>query len=189
MKKVLALVLAVMLLVCGLAGCGAKGKVVVGYTIYEPMNYLDENGELVGFDTELAEAVVRGLHDGGVLSVAKHYPSTSAAVDTHMGPAVSEESYERIVDYNLYPYLELSKRGLMDGIMVGATQSRIMRDSMIYSTIAYFAIFYTMRPLIGNNALWLAFSSYMFLRGVLQYFMAKRLQIVYKQAEGAAKAN
>ena len=69
--------------------------------------------------TELAEAVVRGLHDGGVLSVAKHYPSTSAAVDTHMGPAVSEESYERIVDYNLYPYLELSKRGLMDGIMVG----------------------------------------------------------------------
>lgn len=29
---------------------------VVGYTIYEPMNY-EENGELVGFDTELAKAV------------------------------------------------------------------------------------------------------------------------------------
>ncbi len=61
MKKVLALVLAAMLLVCGLAGCGAKGKVVVGYTIYEPMNYLDENGELTGFDTELAQAVFDGL--------------------------------------------------------------------------------------------------------------------------------
>ena len=61
MKKVLALVLAAMLLVCGLAGCGSAGKVVVGYTIYEPMNYLDENGELTGFDTELAEAVFEGL--------------------------------------------------------------------------------------------------------------------------------
>ena len=61
MKKVLALMLAVMLLVCGLAGCGSAGKVVVGYTIYEPMNFLDENGELIGFDTELAEAVFENL--------------------------------------------------------------------------------------------------------------------------------
>ena len=35
----------------------AEKTVVVGYTIYEPMNYFDENNELVGFDTELAEAV------------------------------------------------------------------------------------------------------------------------------------
>ena len=35
--------------------------IVVGYTIYEPMNYLDENGKLVGYDTELAEAVFGNL--------------------------------------------------------------------------------------------------------------------------------
>ena len=35
--------------------------VVVGYTIYEPMNYLDESGKLVGYDTELAEAVFGNL--------------------------------------------------------------------------------------------------------------------------------
>ncbi len=29
----------------------------VGYTIYAPMNYTDENGKFVGFDTELAEEV------------------------------------------------------------------------------------------------------------------------------------
>lgn len=58
MKKVLALILAVMMIVCCFAGCGSKEKtIVVGYTIYEPMNYLDESGKLVGFDTELAEAV------------------------------------------------------------------------------------------------------------------------------------
>jgi MATE family multidrug resistance protein len=72
---------------------------------------------------------------------------------------------------------------MMDGIMVGATQSRIMRNSMLMATAAYFALFYSLQPLIGNNALWLAFTSYMFLRGVFQYFMSNRLQTIYKQAE------
>ena len=61
MKKLLALLLSIMLICCVFTGCGAKGTVVVGYTIYEPMNYLDESGKLVGFDTELAEAVFKGL--------------------------------------------------------------------------------------------------------------------------------
>lgn len=39
----------------------AKGEMVIGYTVYEPMNYTDENGEFVGFDTELAEAVCAKL--------------------------------------------------------------------------------------------------------------------------------
>ncbi|MBR5493671.1 MAG: MATE family efflux transporter [Alistipes sp.] len=72
---------------------------------------------------------------------------------------------------------------MMDGIMVGATQSRIMRNSMLLATMAYFALFYCFEPLIGNNALWLAFTSFMFLRGVLQYFMSRRLQTIYAQAE------
>lgn len=72
---------------------------------------------------------------------------------------------------------------MMDGIMVGATQSRIMRNSMLWATAAYFLLFFTLEPLIGNNALWLAFTSYMFLRGVFQYFMSRRLQVVYRQAE------
>ena len=72
---------------------------------------------------------------------------------------------------------------MMDGIMVGATQSRIMRNSMLLATAAYFLLFYTLEPVIGNNALWLAFTSYMFLRGVFQYFMSRRLQTIYAQAE------
>jgi len=39
----------------------AKGKLVIGYTDYAPMNYLDENGTLVGFDTEFAKAVCEKL--------------------------------------------------------------------------------------------------------------------------------
>ena len=34
-----------------------EGKFVVGCTLFEPMNYNDENGNFVGFDTEYAKAV------------------------------------------------------------------------------------------------------------------------------------
>ncbi len=39
----------------------SKGSVVVGYTIYKPMNYKDDSGKLVGYDTELAEKVFGNL--------------------------------------------------------------------------------------------------------------------------------
>ena len=38
-----------------------NGKMVIGYTVYEPMNYTNENGEFVGFDTDLAKAVCAEL--------------------------------------------------------------------------------------------------------------------------------
>ena len=38
-----------------------KGKMVIGYTVYEPMNYTDESGTFTGFDTELATAVCEKL--------------------------------------------------------------------------------------------------------------------------------
>lgn len=62
MKKIIALVLMATLCLALFASCGADQKmVVVGYTIYAPMNYEDESGKLIGFDTELAEAVFKKL--------------------------------------------------------------------------------------------------------------------------------
>ena len=87
-KKLLALMLAGAMSLSMLAGCGGgknedaatdtngdantetasdlayvqdKGKMVIGYTVYEPMNYTDENGEFTGFDTEFAKAVCEKL--------------------------------------------------------------------------------------------------------------------------------
>ena len=58
MKKLIAFALVVLTLVACFAGCAKEEEtVVVGYTIYAPMNYKDDDGKLVGFDTELAEAV------------------------------------------------------------------------------------------------------------------------------------
>ncbi len=65
MKKILSLALvAILFITCAFtfASCAKdKDTLIVGYTIYEPMNYEDENGKLIGFDTELAEAVAKKL--------------------------------------------------------------------------------------------------------------------------------
>lgn len=88
MKKIIALVLALTMLAVCFAGCGAKpatgdqdqtgstgenttasdlayvqqqGKLIVGITEYEPMDYKDENGEWTGFDAELARLFAKEL--------------------------------------------------------------------------------------------------------------------------------
>ena len=44
-----------------LAYIQSNGKMVVGYTVYEPMNYTDAEGNFTGFDIELATAVCEKL--------------------------------------------------------------------------------------------------------------------------------
>ena len=44
-----------------LAYIKAKGELIVGITAYEPMNYKDKDGKLVGFDTEYTEALCAKL--------------------------------------------------------------------------------------------------------------------------------
>ena len=72
MKKMFALILAVVLMLSCFAGCGAKadsdlayvkknGKIVVGITDYAPMDYKDENGEWTGFDAEFARLFAKEL--------------------------------------------------------------------------------------------------------------------------------
>ena len=63
--KIMSLMLAVLMCLFAFTACGEKKEeqksIVVGYTIYAPMNYLDENNKLIGFDTELAEKVFGNL--------------------------------------------------------------------------------------------------------------------------------
>ena len=44
-----------------LADIQAKGKLVVGITDFEPMDYKDENGEWIGFDADMAKAFAQSL--------------------------------------------------------------------------------------------------------------------------------
>jgi len=75
MKKIIALVLS-LVMVFTFAACGEKkvdnvasdleyiksnGKLIIGITDYEPMNFKDEAGKWTGFDTEFAELVCEKL--------------------------------------------------------------------------------------------------------------------------------
>lgn len=53
---------------------------------------------------------------------------------------------------------------LFDGIFIGATKGRDMRNSMFAATCSFFAIFYITSGM-GNHALWLAMLSFMGMRG------------------------
>lgn len=44
-----------------LAYITGNGKMLVGYTVYAPMNYTDDKGEFTGFDTEFAQLVCEKL--------------------------------------------------------------------------------------------------------------------------------
>lgn len=68
---------------------------------------------------------------------------------------------------------------LMDGVMVGASFTKTMRNSMLISTVIYFATYLLFEPIMGNNALWLAFLLFMFLRGMVQYLLTSRLRKIY----------
>ena len=70
----------------------------------------------------------------------------------------------------------------LDGIMIGATESRVMRNSMLCAAAGFFVLFYAGEPIIGNNALWAAFTLYMILRGACQYLMTDRLRRLYNKA-------
>lgn len=69
MKKIFVFILVVVLSFGLFAGCSGnkedwayikdKGTLVIGITLYEPMNYNDASGKLIGFDTEFAEAACK----------------------------------------------------------------------------------------------------------------------------------
>ncbi len=72
MKKMFAMLLAMLMIASCFAGCGASedsdlayvkknGKLVVGITEYAPMDFKDENGEWTGFDAEFARLFAEEL--------------------------------------------------------------------------------------------------------------------------------
>ena len=65
---------------------------------------------------------------------------------------------------------------LVDGALIGATATRVMRNSVFLSTVAFFVVYFALRGVVGNNALWLPFMVFLVLRGLLQYWMTGGLK-------------
>ncbi len=73
---------------------------------------------------------------------------------------------------------------MLDGIMIGATQTKILRNTVFFSTVLYFITYYALAPWLQNTALWAAFIVFLGTRGVLLYFCSDRInatKIIYKE--------
>lgn len=57
---------------------------------------------------------------------------------------------------------------IWDGIFIGATATRGMLLSMATAAISFFVLYYGLHPVLANHALWLAFLTYLLMRGVMQ---------------------
>lgn len=60
---------------------------------------------------------------------------------------------------------------LWDGILIGATATRLMLYSMLVASGIFFAIYYAFCGSMGNHALWMAFLAYLSLRGIMEWIL------------------
>lgn len=64
---------------------------------------------------------------------------------------------------------------IWDGIFIGATATRGMLVSMAAACICFFGLYYGMRSVLANHALWLAFLTYLLVRGIVQTRLSKKV--------------
>lgn len=62
---------------------------------------------------------------------------------------------------------------IWDGVFIGLCWSRSMLISMFLATVVFFTLYFTAAGSLGNHALWLAFCSYLFVRGGVQTLQAR----------------
>ena len=64
---------------------------------------------------------------------------------------------------------------IWDGIYIGATNTRGMLQSMAAASAIFFLLYYGLHHAWGNHALWLAFLSYLSIRGIMQTLLSRRM--------------
>lgn len=64
---------------------------------------------------------------------------------------------------------------IWDGVFIGATATRGMLLSMATAAAFFFILYYGLRSTLGNHALWLAFLTYLAVRGAVQMRLSGRV--------------
>jgi MATE family multidrug resistance protein len=80
-------------------------------------------------------------------------------------PEVRAEARIYLIYMVLAPTLGVAS-WMLDGIFIGATRTRDMRNMMILSTMIYLAALGVLVPLFGNHGLWSAFLLSFVARGI-----------------------
>lgn len=64
---------------------------------------------------------------------------------------------------------------IWDGVYIGATAAKAMRNSMVVSTLlVYLPVYYLLQPYLENHGLWLAFLAFLLSRGLYLHFLSRK---------------
>lgn len=90
-------------------------------------------------------------------------------------PGVAEQTHPYYLYMILIPIITFAAF-MWDGIYIGATAAREIRNTMIIASLLVFLpAWYILMPLYGNHGLWIAFLLFMVARGVCMTVMAPRI--------------
>ena len=90
-------------------------------------------------------------------------------------PGVAEQARPYYIYMVLIPVITFAAF-LWDGIYIGATAAKEIRNTMVIASLLVFLpAWYILMPLYGNHGLWIAFLLFMVARGVSMSVMAKRI--------------
>lgn len=85
--------------------------------------------------TEIAIRIIKAMQSTGLSSVIKHYPGHGATnIDSHYSSPVDSRPWVEIESNDLYPFSQLIKQNIVDGIMTGhLTYQKINKQTVTYS--------------------------------------------------------
>ncbi|MEM9494872.1 MAG: MATE family efflux transporter [Pseudomonadota bacterium] len=123
-------------------------------------------------------AVRRGFILAGAAAIL--FMSAYLIAGDHLIAMLTPEGAIRAAAKSFMPWVVVSPLMVvigfqLDGIFIGATRAREMRDSMIVSTIVFLPASLWLASLFGNHGLWAAFLLYFFLRGVSLWVYLPRI--------------
>ena len=82
---------------------------------------------------------------------------------------------EYLVWLVLFPILSVIPF-VWDGVYIGLTSSKAMRNTMLFSTfIIFLPAYYLLEHLWGNHGIWLAMMAFVLARGISQTILAKKV--------------
>jgi MATE family multidrug resistance protein len=137
-------------------------------------------GKFIGArdESNLRSVVMHLFKWGGLISVP--FAILYALFPTPFVKMISDSPLilEQIPPYYIYmvliPVITFTAF-LWDGIYIGATASKAIRNTMIISSILIFLpLWYILVPIYGNHGLWIAFLGFMLARGISMTFFAKK---------------
>ena len=137
-------------------------------------------------DTRLLRTTLRQLFRWGAWLAAGFTLVYGLGGEAFLGLLTNEEEVITASGTYFYWALAIPAAGfaafLLDGICIGATITSVMLKGMAVAAAAFFLLYFSLQPSLGNHALWMAFIVYLILRGAVQGYS------VYQRLYRTAKA-